>query len=233
MNKKKPNSFADLLKISTEENWCTRPYCTTCGAMPFRTALKKLPKEEVINGLRELSRDFIFAHDDLFRLVTLEISLFGYGGELLGPLSGTPAGEQLKLNIKFQLERDERRIAYAASQTPEAIALRRTEIKAARLLATKPHRDRKDKIQGIVHAVTKELIKTPSEAILKLALTKDFGLSPRVIGSLVFKRLSEHYRTQSMSSEEISDLNLLANQYGGFWMKLQSKIVSRHTGNSK
>ena len=83
------SSLSHLIQIAERERWCTRPVCTTCGAHPFRNALREIPRDEVIAGLRLLSRDFISGHTDMFRLVISEIAFFGVGGELLAPLEIT------------------------------------------------------------------------------------------------------------------------------------------------
>jgi hypothetical protein len=120
------SSLSHLIQIAQRKRWCTRPVCTTCGAHPFRNALREIPRDQVIAGLRLLSRDFISGHTDMFRLVISEVSFFGVGGELLIPLEGTPAGEQLRANIDYQ-HREAVITAYngrcALSGLPEALLL--------------------------------------------------------------------------------------------------------------
>jgi hypothetical protein len=36
------NLFLDIVKEAARLNWCTVPYCTTCGSLEYRKALKKL-----------------------------------------------------------------------------------------------------------------------------------------------------------------------------------------------
>jgi|SRR3989338_7461310 len=36
------NPFVDIVKEANRLKWCTMPHCTTCGAMEYRQALKKL-----------------------------------------------------------------------------------------------------------------------------------------------------------------------------------------------
>lgn len=36
------NKFIDIVREASERNWCTTPYCTTCGSLEYRQALKKL-----------------------------------------------------------------------------------------------------------------------------------------------------------------------------------------------
>ncbi len=97
-----PSAFTKLIDDANCNGWCTRPFCTTCGSQDFRVRLSKIPREEVIAGLRQLSSDFLSEYSDMFRLVILEISLFGIGGELLDLLEGTPAWVQLRADIDNQ-----------------------------------------------------------------------------------------------------------------------------------
>ncbi|MBA3018706.1 MAG: hypothetical protein KKH20_05845, partial [Proteobacteria bacterium] len=36
------NPFIDLVRKASSLNWCMKPYCTTCGAMDFRSALQEV-----------------------------------------------------------------------------------------------------------------------------------------------------------------------------------------------
>jgi hypothetical protein len=40
MTKEPVNLFLKTLRQAIEENWCVQPYCTTCGARDFRSALR-------------------------------------------------------------------------------------------------------------------------------------------------------------------------------------------------
>jgi len=39
------NRFLSLLQLAGRNRWCTKPYCTTCGASDFRAALRELDTE--------------------------------------------------------------------------------------------------------------------------------------------------------------------------------------------
>lgn len=39
------NRFLSLLHLARQNGWCTRPYCTTCAATDFRTALRQFGAE--------------------------------------------------------------------------------------------------------------------------------------------------------------------------------------------
>ncbi len=42
MNHKNNNPLHEIIRKAHEQNWCVTPYCTTCGAHEYRTALKEL-----------------------------------------------------------------------------------------------------------------------------------------------------------------------------------------------
>jgi hypothetical protein len=39
------NRFLNLLHLARQNGWCTKPYCTTCAATDFRTALRQFGAE--------------------------------------------------------------------------------------------------------------------------------------------------------------------------------------------
>lgn len=216
-------AFSELVAAADRNKWCIRPVCTTCGAHAFRTALREIPREDVIAGLRLLSRDFLSKHADMFRLVVLEIS-FGVGGELLESLQGTPAGDQLRSNIDYQHRRHEEQQAYLSSQTQEAIAERRAAKKAARMLSTAPHRERKSASRDAIRAAAQELNAIPAKRILELLAGKDFGAPLQAIGGLVYERLKGHYKVEPIQSDDLRILSRLADLHNGHWKKLLDRV---------
>ena len=218
------SSLSHLIQTAERKRWCTRPVCTTCGAHPFRNALREIPRDEVIVGLRLLSRDFISGHTDMFRLVSSEISFFGVGGELLVPLEGTPAGEQLRANIDYQHREYERRRAYLANQTPEAISERRAERKVAKLQATAPHRERKAASENGIRLTAQQLNETPAACILGLVALREFDWPVQAVGGLVYKRLLEHYKATPIQGNELRTLSELAERHSGYWKKLFDRV---------
>ena len=218
------SSLSHLIQIAQLKRWCTRPVCTTCGAHPFRNALREIPKDEVIAGLRLLSRDFISEHADMFRLLISEVSFFGVGGELLVPLEGTPAGEQLRANIDYQHREYERRRAYLATQTPEAISERRAERKAAKLQSTAPHRERKAASENKIRSAARQLNETPAACILGVVARREFDWPVQAVGGLVYKRLLEHYKATPIQGNELRTLSELAERHSGYWKKLFDRV---------
>lgn len=221
-----PRSFPELIDITKRENWCVQPGCTTCGAMSFRKALHQIPREEILSGLRKLTQDFLINNQDMFSLIISEISFLGFGGELLDPLDGTPAGYQLKSNIDYQNRRAEERRAYEASQTPEFIAMYRLKKKNEAILATAPHRERKLASQEIIRSVSKQLEEISTGHILRVLGSKDFGISQQAIAGLLYKRLAAYYKREPIDNNDLNTLSLLAFNYSGHWKKLLDHINS-------
>lgn len=217
-------SFSELIEIAKRENWCVSPGCTTCGAKTFRIALKEIQHDDIIAGLRMMTDRFLSENSDMFRLIIAETSAFGFGGELLEPLVGTPAADQLRANIDYQNRRDQERLEYAASQTPEAIAQRRLEKKAEGLLATAPHRERKAESQDVIRAVAREVDQIPAGSILAALSSKEFGVPLPAIGGLVYKRLVGYYRVEPILTKDLAFLSSLAQAHAGYWKKLFDRL---------
>lgn len=220
------SSLADLIEFSKREKWCTKPVCTTCGAIPFRKALRAMKHEDVISGLRSLPDEFLHQHSDMFRLIISEISFFGIGGELLEPLEGTPAAFRLQKLIDYQNAKRAERDAYRAEQTPEAIAKRKAQKKLARQVATSPHRDRKESTLDAVRNITTVLNSLPSERLLAEIYQQNFEISKAAIGGLIFKRISEYYRTHPISGTDLELLKNLSNSHSGYWKKLLQRLTA-------
>ncbi len=219
------SSLSDLIRIAEQDRWCTRPVCTTCGAHPFRNALREIPRDKVIAGLRILSRDFLSKHKDMFRLVISEVSFFDVSGELLDTLERTPAGEQLRANVDYQHSEHERRKAHLATQTPEAIAERRAKGKAAKEQSTAPHRERKLASESGIRATALELDATPVAHILELVARKDFDVPLQAVGGLIYKRLKEHYEANQIQSEDLRALSQLPERRSGYCKQLFGRIA--------
>lgn len=220
----KSTSFAELIDVAITRHWCTRPLCTTCGSHPFRNALKQIPNEDVIAGLRELSDEFLSTNDDMFRLIIQEIAFFHIGGELLEPLTGTPAANHLQRNIDFINSKYEKRKAYEATQTPEALAARRTEKKLLSEQRTQPHRERKAAQDSLIKDTVEALNHVDEEKLLSQILQNCPETLLRSIGGIAYKRLLSHYRKIKIEQTEIENLKILSEKYIGYWRKLYSKL---------
>jgi len=119
----KSTSFAELIDVAITRHWCTRPLCTTCGSHPFRNALKQIPNEDVIAGLRELSDDFLSTNDDMFRLIIQEIAFFHIGGELLEPLAGIRCTHQSNTAVHHRPTNSQSHTQYADAQRFVGVSL--------------------------------------------------------------------------------------------------------------
>lgn len=218
-----PSSLEELIDVAERENWCTKPFCTTCGSVSFRAELGKIKREEVIAGLRLLTAEFIAEHSGTFRLIIRDTAYFGFGSDLLGPLEGTPAGNRLNLDIERQERREDDRRRYLDSQTPEAIVKRRVEIRAERKEATAPHRDRKLASQETMREARILLDSTPDKDVLTLLDGKGLGAPMLAIGGFLYERLRKHYRGIPMEPSQREILKKLADLHLGHWKQLFDK----------
>lgn len=223
-----PTSLAELIEIADRENWCTKTICTTCGAIPFRTALRHIPRDEVIAGLRHLPKEFFKTHKSMFLLIVQEVAFFPGGGDLLESLEGSLAGAQLRANIDYQNYRTKQRQAYLATQTPEAITKRRIKKKAARDEATAPHRSRKTSSHASIANAQKLLAAIPTDKILETVTKSDFGVPLRAIGGLLYKRLFDHFQLVEVTPIDKQLLFRLAKEHSGHWQKLVDHLKWSH-----
>lgn len=242
-------AFIALAEGVDREEFCVSSFCTTCGCRPFRNALKAIPKEDVITGLRHLSLGFLVKHSDMFQLVILEItpyeiyteifesldgtpadevldSLAGTPvGELLDALDGTPAGERLRTYIEYRYNRHVRWKAYLVRESPEAIAERVARRKAAREIFTAPHRLRKSESQNSIRVAMQALKMTPDVSILAFVERNDLGVPLRAIGGLVYDRLLRHYLATPIHTEDLKILSQFAGLASGHWKKLLIRLL--------
>lgn len=223
---KQPTSLAELIDMAIREEWCTRLFCTTCGARTFRDALRGIPRAEVIVGLRRLPREFVAAHQEIFRMIVMEAAAFPSGEDSVAPLAGTPAGDQLRVDVEFHKLRREKQGAYLESQAPEAIERRRAAEKAARQRATEPHRERKTAMQELVRAAATVLESTPPAEILSMLARNELAAPLQTIGGLAYKRLASHFRRTPARPEDIDVLRRFAAMHKGYWKKLLDRVIS-------
>jgi len=52
------SGFLNLLSLASQNRWCMKPYCTTCGASEFRTAIRQLG-EKLADDLATMDLDFL------------------------------------------------------------------------------------------------------------------------------------------------------------------------------
>jgi hypothetical protein len=220
----KSTSFSELIDVAIRMRWCTRPMCTTCGSHPFRNALEEISRDDVISGLRQLSDEFLSTNKNMFRLIIQEISFFHIGGELLEPLAGTPAAAHLQRNIDFINNKYEKRKAYEAMQTPEAIALRRSKKKIYLEERTQPHRDRKAAQDLLIKDMVAALSYVDDEKLLNHILEICAETQMKSIGGITYNRLLSHYKKFGIKQTELDNLRTLSLKYIGYWRKLYTKM---------
>ena len=99
----KLKEFKDLM-VNSLGKYCVNPFCTTCGSLDFKKALDTFTSDEIIEGLKSLSEDYLELRDsdDASLTFFFKASLFVTGMDLIEPLKGTPAGRRLELILKYE-----------------------------------------------------------------------------------------------------------------------------------
>ena len=211
-----------LLRIVYENQWCTRFNCTTCGARPFRNALKIIPRDSLIHNLREFSEEM--CRGDAFKIIVTDIGILPWGADLLDELDGTPAALEIRWNIQKANERYARHQAYLATQTPEAIAQRRIEREKARAERTQPHRDRSKVRNYAMRDIGAFLATVPTNELPRMLVESTSDVRMRALGGFLYKRLLVHYRGNNLNQVDEAAIISLADLHGGHWAKLVDKL---------
>ena len=99
----KLKEFKDLM-VNSLGKYCVNPFCTTCGSLDFKKALDTFTSDEIVEGLKSLSEDYLELRDSDDALLTCfyKASLFGTGWDLVEPLKDTPAGKELESILKYE-----------------------------------------------------------------------------------------------------------------------------------
>lgn len=156
----------DVLERAISERMCVRVTCSTCGAVPFRSALRRAVADsersdgaparapdttsvlvEALLALPAVPRRF----EEALRLILVDLWAGlgepGFRTRVESRLKGTPAGDLLRRMRDHSAEVERQRSAGEAFASPAAVAARREARKRLRQavhaerLATKPLRD--------------------------------------------------------------------------------------------
>jgi hypothetical protein len=135
--------LARLITCAVAQNACMRWRCTTCGARPFRLALRASAQvsspgcfaDGLVEELRQLP-----AHlpEAAVRFIILEIQAAATASEmasLVETLSGTPAGAVLESMMRHGEAMRAKRQEHQARNDPVMVAQRRLEKAAERAAA--------------------------------------------------------------------------------------------------
>lgn len=97
----KLKDFRDLMFNSLGKS-CVDPFCNTCGSLAFKKALDKFSRDEIIEGLKLIPEDYLDLRDSSDALLSCfyKASLFGALSDLVKPLKGSPAGNELEFILK-------------------------------------------------------------------------------------------------------------------------------------
>ncbi len=212
--------FKNLISKVIDEKWCTKFYCTTCGAMPFRKALQKISRLELIAGLRELDEYLVTYDRGMFLYIIDELSNLPLGTDLLPELLGTPAGNQLQKIINYETARIKKSNDLEKFNSIESIADRKIDRKNRRLLATEPHRTKKYSNTEIIKSLINKLDSTSDSQLLEDIDTHVPDKLKISFGGIYYKRISTYCRNNELTINELTLLKKFALLTGGFWLKI-------------
>lgn len=100
-------NLENLILEAKRSSWCMDYMCTTCGARPFRSLIKRLfDHKQLIDELKKLTIDFVDDRSNRDAMLIL-LSDLGYPNytNLIKELSDSAAGEFLKRAIRIEKER--------------------------------------------------------------------------------------------------------------------------------
>lgn len=112
------NAFVDLLRTADQKQWCVKPFCTTCGAAEYRSALSKLafdplgPLFFLLNEVTEADIAWFAEWQDALLVAFMSLLLPRQAEDVLAAWVNRPAND-LRLT-DFVLFRIVRRMAPSA-----------------------------------------------------------------------------------------------------------------------
>ena len=111
----KTHRFRLLLEEAMEKEWCASLFCTTCGCLEFRNAIKAgFNRDEIIDGLKALDAEFIKLHyiKEALECIFQDISWLGTWYDLVGDLKGSTVGICLEDLLESEKKSAESHKAY-------------------------------------------------------------------------------------------------------------------------
>lgn len=218
--------FLNLIENANQKNWCTRLYCTTCGAMDYRTGLHSIPREQVIEELRTLTADFCHSNADALRLTFSEIAIYPTYFDLLESLEGTPAGKLLRATLDHQATRRRKREEHQRENSPEKIEARALARRELHEKTRAEHLGRKIAHDAKLDVVKAALAESDLNSFFDvLATLNDPGVI-RSSGGLAYPHLCNLIRAHALSPDHLSKIQKYAAAHGGFWAKLAKLTVT-------
>lgn len=217
------SKLSNLINLASEKNWCTRLYCTTCGALDFRRELRKQPNEEILEDLRALPGDFCDRHADVLRLIFVEVAIFPTYIDLINVLENTPAGAILDAAIRHSNRIEERRREYERWCSPEAAKERAITRQRLKATAHKLRLGKKVKTDEVLRIFRDALSQTDYSCFFAELNKVADPLVARAIGGLAYSALYKCLRNGNLSSEQTMLLERCASNFGGHWKRLMQE----------
>jgi hypothetical protein len=214
------STLVKLIEGALEKRWCTRLYCTTCGALDFRRELSKQSKTEILDDLRKLPQEFCERYADVLRLIFVEIAVFPTCFDLIEPLENTPAGEVLQSAISHARYMAEKQREHEIWCSPEAAKERATVRKRENELAHRLRISKKVESDKRLDVFRNAIQRSDFNSFfMALAEVKD-PATARAVGGFAYKTLRELLRVGKLSEAETALLEKYASNFGGYWLKL-------------
>lgn len=218
------SKLSNLINLALEKNWCTRLYCTTCGALDFRRELRKQSNEEILEDLRALPGEFCERHADVLRLIFVEIAMFPTCIDLVPMLENTPAGARLESAIRHSKQIEERRREHERWCSPEAakervIARRKTKAEShAKRLESKANFD--DMLLRYVEAV----LQSDYKLLFSYLRTTSDSQIIRAVGGLAYKGILVAFSKGDLGENDLALIEEFSLQHKGHWAKLNKSL---------
>lgn len=231
-NMNRANLIEDITERADAGNWCKRLYCTTRAARDLRAAFAAHSSEEIVDGLKTLSHDFISDNFDIFLFAAVSASEYSSPENTLHMLGAAPASGYLQGAIEHHAAGMERSRRYDEQNSPEALRALRVAKKAKQLRASQPHRDLKNIEKDMKKQLIEKLNSLPKPSLIEVIFKSDFENPKRVVGGMVFAKIREQIHKGQVSEGDENAIRVLAIEHGGHWKKLESLLVHA-TKNSR
>lgn len=180
------DALRELFSEARDRHWCVQPYCTTCGARDYRTAIhaNAVALVEALRSarIRDLRREFpTLDVQDALHLLMMELAtplepLFGKTPALDSELAGTEAGEYLDNMRRHARAVAEERAQRAAYESPEAVAERRRGKQELRGAQRRAREEQKGEREKQAAAALEALGRLEPEVMFKRVIANETGV---------------------------------------------------------
>jgi len=218
------SKLSNLINLASEKNWCTRLYCTTCGALDFRSELRKLSNEEILEDLRDLPETFCEHHADVLRLVFVEIAMFPTCIDLIDALENTPAGAILDSAIRHSKCIEERRREHERWCSPEAAKERAILRMQAKAVSHAKRLESKANFDAMLLRYREAVLRCDYNVLFSDLRGTDDSRVVRAVGGIGYTSIRDALSKGALGEDDLALIEKFSAQYGGYWAKLSSSV---------